>query len=109
MAATQNMMTDLTAFGKVPTKALNSLIRRLNLCIGSAIHDAVINKESIVQLGIGIGTLCVNVNEMQVKFIPSKELKTIIKKSVEEKVDPLEIALEDAVIAKLCAICDEEI
>lgn len=109
MAMTQNMMNDLTTLGKVPTKALDSLTRKLNLCIGSAIHDAVANKESSAKLDIGIGTLCVNVQEMQVKFVPSKELKAVIKKSVEEKTDPLEIALEEAVIAKLCAICDEEI
>ena len=40
-------------------------------------------------------------------IIPSKELKTTIKASLQVKQDPLELELEQALIDKLLAICDE--
>lgn len=109
MTVQQNVINDLGTVTKVPNKIINALIEKLNLCIGSAIHDAILTKEDMVQINVGIGILSVNIADMQCKFIPSKSLKAAIKRGVTEKIDPLEFELEQALIAKLCNICDEEI
>lgn len=104
-----NVIDDLGTVTKVPNKILNELVHKLNLCIGSAIHDAILNKEQVILLNVGMGTLSVSLTDMQCKFIPGKDLKTVIKNSINEKVDPLELELEDALVQKLINICDEAI
>lgn len=105
----QNMLANLSALTGVQSKIFTVLANKMNLCIGSAIHDAVMDKEDIIQLDIGIGLLSVNLVDMNVKFLPSKELKAVIKRGIDDNIDPLEFELEQALIAKLCKICDEEL
>ncbi len=102
----QNIINDLSSYTKVPVKVFKELIVDMNLCIGSAIHDAILQKEEAVVLDIGIGTLSVDLIGMQCKFIPSKNLKSIIKKSISEKIDPIEKTVEQELINKLLAICE---
>lgn len=109
MATQQNMVNDVSSLIKVSNKVLNALVEKVNLCIGSAIHDALVNHQESTQVNIGIGLLSIDLKDMQVKFIPSKDLKATVKRSIEERVDPLEFELEQALIAKLTTICDEEI
>ena len=107
MNTQSNAINDLGTYTKIPNKILNELTHKLNLCIGSAIHDAILNKEEIVIINIGIGNLSVNLADMQCKFIPSKDLKQAIKNSLNSKVDPLELQLEQALTDKLISICEE--
>lgn len=106
---TQNVINDLGTVTKVPNKILDDLVSKLNLCIGSAIHDALTAKEQTVVLNIGIGSLSVDLVDMQCKFVPGKELKSVIKRSLSDKVDPLECALEETLIQKLLSIYNEAI
>ena len=107
MTTQANIINDLGIITKIPNKILDQLVEQTELCIGSAIHDAIINNEEIVTLNIGIGTLSVEVATHQCKFIPNKDLKNIIKKSISNKIDPLETKLEQDVVDKLLRICDE--
>lgn len=107
MAVQTNIINDTSTLTKVPLKILNEIIRKESLCIGSAVHDALLTNEEIAILNIGIGTLSIELNTKQCKFLPSKELKNIIKKSIDNKVDPVEFELEQAIIDKLLHICDE--
>ena len=107
MAMQSNIITDISSATKIPVKVLNSINTKEILCIGSAIHDAIEAKEEAALLNIGIGTLSVNISDGQCKFIPSTELKTTIKKCINNKIDPLEVALEQAVIDKLLKTYEE--
>jgi len=102
-----NIINDMSTLTKIPIKILNEIVAKETLSIGSAIHDALIANESIVVLNIGIGTLSVELDTKQCKFIPSKELKNIIKRSIDLGIDPVEFELEQAIIDKLLVICDE--
>jgi len=102
-----NVINDLGALLKVPNKVLNYIIDKENLCIGSAVHDAMLAKEEAVILNIGIGTLSVELTTMQCKFVPSKDLKENIKTCITEGVDPLEKQIEKALVDKLLKVCDE--
>ncbi len=109
MTSQPNVINDLGTYSKIPNKILAELVHKLNLCIGSAIHDAMLNHEQVTVINIGIGSLSVNLADMQCKFMPSKDLKAAIKSSLDEKVDPLELVLEKALADKLIAVSEEVI
>lgn len=107
MATQVNIVNDISTLLKIPTKVSTELIDKSCLCIGSVISEAKRNGETQVTVGVGIGTLSVNLVDMQCKFVPNKSLKTAIKNALGTEVDPLELALEKAFADKLIAICDE--
>ena len=107
MATQPNIISDISTLTRVPNKVLIELSHKANLCIGNIISDARDAGEQAVIINIGIGTLSIDLIDMQCKFIPSKELKTTIKASLQVKQDPLELELEQTLIEKLLAICDE--
>lgn len=109
MAAQTNIITDMNTLLKLPAKVTNELIAKSCLCIGSAISEAKANGETQITVSIGIGTLSVNLTDMQCKFIPGKELKTAIKRALDSQIDPLELALEQTFADKLLAMCEEVI
>lgn len=102
-----NILNDLGTLLKIPNKVLEELVLKTNLCIGSIIQEAMLTNEQTVQINIGIGTLSISLADMQCKFIPSKELKSTIKKCLQERIDPLELALEEILAEKLKTICEE--
>lgn len=101
MATQANILSDLSSVTKIPAKVLGDLITKENFCIGSAINSSIIAGESVAVLNIGIGTLSVDIPTKQCRFVPSRDLKSIIKRTIDGKVDPLELELEHAVIEKL--------
>ena len=52
MTTQQNVINDLGTVTNVPNKIINALIEKLNLCIGSAIHDAILTKEDMIQINV---------------------------------------------------------
>jgi hypothetical protein len=108
MATQPNIISDISTLTRVPNKVLAELAHKANLCIGSIISDAKEANEQAVIINIGIGTLSIDLIDMQCKFVPSKELKTTIKTSLQSNQDPLELELEQTLIEKLLTICEEE-
>lgn len=109
MSLTTNAVTDVGALLKIPTRVSNELIKKINLCISSAIWEAKRANETLVTVNIGIGVLSIDAVQMQCKFTPSQELKNAIKQGSSAQIDPLELALEEAFSAKLISVCDEVI
>ena len=90
MSAQVNIINDVGTLLKIATKVWTELVDKACVCIG-------------------IGSLNINLVDMQCKFVPGKNLKTAIKASVASQSNPLEIALEQAFADKLLAICEEVI
>lgn len=109
MAIQPNIISDISTLTRVPNKVLTELAHKANLCIGNIISDAKEAGEQTVIINIGIGTLSIDLIDMQCKFVPSKDLKSTIKSSLQSKRDLLELELEQALIDKLLTICDEVI
>lgn len=107
MAIQTNIITDVNNLLRLPTKVSNELVTKMCLCIGSAISDAKAKGEAQVTVSICIGSLSVNLLDMQCKFVPGKELKTAIKRALDSQIDPLELMLEQAFADKLLAMCEE--
>ena len=109
MATQVNIMNDVGTLLKIPTKVSTELTDKACICIGSVISEAKQRGENQITVGIGIGTLSINLIDMQCKFVPGKNLKTAIKSAISTQVDPLELMLEQAFADKLLAICEEVI
>lgn len=107
MATQTNIVADVNNLLRIPTKVSNELVSKACLCIGSAISEAKARGETQTTVGIGVGYLSVNLIDMQCKFVPNKELKTAIKRSLDSPVDPLELILEQTFADKLLTLCEE--
>ena len=107
MSGQPNLVTDVGTLFKLPNKVTTELVHKANLCIGSIINDAKLAGEQTIIINVGIGTLSVDLVDMQCKFVPSKDLKTAIKNSLSSNTDPLELALEQTLTDKLLAVCEE--
>ena len=107
MASQSNIITDLSTLTRIPNKTLTELSHKINLCIGSIIAEAKAKGEQAVIINIGIGTLSIDLIDMQCKFVPGRELKATIKACMVEPIDPLDVALEQALIEKLGHFLDE--
>ena len=109
MATQVNITNDVGMLLKLPAKVSKELVDKACLCISSAICEAKRNGEQQTTVGIGIGTLSIDLIDMQCKFVPGKNLKTAIKNALSSQADPLELAIEKALADKLFAICEEVI
>lgn len=109
MATQINIVSDVGTLLRIPTKVTAELTDKACLCIGSAISEAKTRGDNITTINIGIGTLSVDLVDMQCKFIPGKNLKTAIRQALTTQRDPLELVLEQAFTDKLLAICEEVI
>ena len=109
MATQINIVNDVGTLLRIPSKVTTELTEKACLCIGSAISEARVRGESQTTVNIGIGTLSVNLVDMQCKFVPGKNLKTAIKTALTSSQDALELALEQTFADKLRAICEEVI
>lgn len=107
MATQTNIVTDINNLLRLPVKVSNELVTKACLCIGSAISEAKTRGETQTTVSIGIGYLSVDLVDMQCKFVPGKELKTAIKKTLDSQIDPLELMLEQSFSDKLLAMCEE--
>ena len=107
MATQPNIIYDVGTLLKIPAKVTAELVDKACLCIGGAISEAKDNGETQVVLNIGIGSLSVNLVDMQCKFVPGKNLKTAIKSAIDSHSNPVEAAVEQAFIDKLLTICEE--
>ena len=109
MSGQPNLVTDIGTLLQLPNKVTTELVHKANLCIGSIINDAKLAGEQTIIINIGIGTLSIDLVDMQCKFVPSKDLKTAIKNSLNSNIDPLELALEQTLADRLLAVFEEAI
>ena len=109
MSGQPNIPIDVATILIIPNKVTAELVDKANLCIGSTISDAKLAGEQAVIINIGIGTLSVDLIDMNCKFVPSKDLKAAIKAGLSGDGDPLELALEATLAEKLAAVVDEVI
>lgn len=109
MATQPNLISDISTLTRVPNKVLTELSYKATLCIGNIISEAKSANEQTVIINIGIGTLSIDLIDMQCKFVPSKDLRAAIKSSLVSKKDPLELVLEQTLADKLISICEEVI
>lgn len=102
-----NIVSDVGTLLRIPTKVTTELTDKACLCIGSIISEAKQRGDTCITVNIGIGSLSINLVDMQSKFVPGKNLKTAIKSALASTKDPLELKLEQVFIDKLLSVCEE--
>lgn len=107
MATQISVVSDVDTVMRIPSKVSKEIIDKACLCIANAISEAKKTDATQLTVGIGIGTLSINLLDMECKFVPGKNLKTAIKSALNTQVDPLELVLEKTLADKLLSICEE--
>lgn len=107
MAAQINIVNDVGTILKIPAKVSNELVDKTCLCIASAISEAKRTGSTQLTVSIGIGTLSINLIDMQCKFVPGKNLKNAIKDALTSETNILELELEKIFADKLLTLCSE--
>jgi hypothetical protein len=102
-----NIVSDVGTLLKIPTKVTAELTDKTCLCIGSIISEAKQRGDTHITVNIGIGSLSIDLIDVQCKFVPGKNLKTAIKSALSSQCDPLELKLEQAFADKLLSLCEE--
>jgi nucleoid DNA-binding protein len=103
----QNVVDDVATLLKLTNKTMEELVNKTNLCIGSIIHEAILEGRKTAIINIGIGALSIDLVDMQCKFLPSSKLKATIKKSLTAGTDLLELQLSESISDKLVSACLE--
>lgn len=98
-----NVTQDVSTLTTIPDKSLNKLLSKFIYVINDAVAEARINKQSVVDLNIGLGILSLEIgqDELKYKFVPSKNLEETLKATVLEERNLLEDALETSLVEKL--------
>lgn len=98
-----NLKKDLSVLTTINESVFNKLLQKINWCISDSIEKAVLNKDEIVDIDIGIGNLLINISNDSVKykFKPSSELETIISNTIVNERNELVNVLEDSLVTKM--------
>lgn len=98
-----NLTEDLSTITTIQVTTLNKIIQKITWIIADAVENAVINKEDLVEIDIGIGTLKIKYDNQTVKykFVPKQVLEETINKTIVTEQNPLKIALETSLADKM--------
>lgn len=82
-----NLIEDLSTLSTVAVTNLQKLTSLSEDVISHAIMEAMLNKDPISEVDIGIGSLyiLISAEEIKYKFIPSSKLQNIVKRTVHTK------------------------
>ena len=87
-----DLINDLSILTDVSDKTLNKFVPVSNYCIGHAVHESQCKHEDVVEIDIGIGELHLKLEDgcgIKYRFVPSKELESILIKTVTSKTSPI--------------------
>lgn len=92
-----NILDDICQITTIPTASMHKLFDKLGFCIANAIYEGYLNKQSIIDINLGIGNLItyIDSNTLTYKFIPSAKLEKNIVDSIRNNKNPLDIKLEE--------------
>lgn len=98
-----SLINDLAAVTNIPKLTLSKLSNCANICITDSVLERLADHESESSIDIGIGYLHIKLENdcIKYKFVPSKELDSLICTSIQTKSNPLISALNDSLKKKI--------
>ncbi len=92
-----SLIEDLSVLTTIPLNNLNKLLDKALWCFCDCVDESRISKENITSIDIGIGviSICVEDNNIQYRFVPSKKLESAVKAVIVEGKNPLIETAED--------------
>jgi hypothetical protein len=93
-----SLFSDISALTGIPKLTLEKLCNKGELCIADSVLEKIISKEYQASIDIGIGILNIRIEDAAIKykFIPAKELDTMICSAINSKTSPLVRRLDSA-------------
>lgn len=109
MACEYNIKQDISLLTNVNEYTILKFKSIIENCISHYIHETKLNKETISDVDIGIGTLVIKQTEEDIsyKFIPSKSLERSIIKSLKTNSSPLISMIEEKLQEKISSVYKE--
>ena len=97
------LVDDVSVLTNIPEAILEKLVRAEGMSIGHAVYEAQINKKSICEIDIGIGTLFINIepDALRYRFVPSAAVEKAVRDAALGKSSPLKKELDNNLSEKL--------
>ena len=97
--ATKDSIKDLSTITTIPYFTLQNIFDKMSDIIAYDAHESFVNRDSVSEIDIGIGTLniLVDSDEIRYKFIPSNSLRDSVYDAVVNNQVSLLSNIEEAV------------
>lgn len=97
------LLDDISTLTNIPDNILKKLVKVSNYSITHTIYEGIVSNKSEVSIDLGIGELEIYLaaNQIRYRFIPSNELEKDIIKTIQNKVSPIAITLDDSLKTKI--------
>lgn len=97
------LIDDLSTLTMINSSKLDRLSKLSVYCINEELLESILADKSLVEYDIGIGKLYISTanNELRYKFIPSEELHSSVKNTVESKRNLLEAKIEKSLVSSI--------
>lgn len=101
-----SLVEDLSLLTTIPPINLDKLVNKSIWCICDCVEESKINNNNVTDIDIGMGTLsiCVENNNVQYRFVPSKKLENSIKNTIINGHNPLIEEAEEKLTKKMLEI-----
>ena len=98
-----DLIKDISVLTDVSENTLNKFLPLCNYCIGHSVHESQCTHSDISEIDLGFGELHIKVesDSIKYKFIPSKELETMLVKTVTQHTSPIILKLESNLQEKI--------
>ena len=98
-----NILDDICEITTIPNASMHKLFDKIGFCIANAIYEGYLNKQQIIEVNIGLGTIIVSIdsNQLVYKFVPSCKLEKNIVDSIRNNKNPLDIKLEETFVNRI--------
>lgn len=92
------IIDDLSAITTISNHALVNLVEKAMSCICHDVCENIISGNPLTEIDIGIGVLYIKLEgeNIKYKFLPSKKLEEYVASTVELKISPLVLQVDEA-------------
>lgn len=99
----KDILANLTKLTNLTTQNIKNIENIISYCISDCIINNINNGEDITEINSSLGSLYIKLEKdiIKYKFIPSKEFEEIVKDTYKNKLNLLDVNLENVLSKKL--------
>lgn len=98
-----DLMNDLSKLTTIPKNTLAKLSNIAQSIIASDVYTTMIkSKDDVAEINLGLGILYIGIKDnIQYKFVPSGDLEVLLKDTINNRVDPLKVKIEETLVNRI--------
>ena len=99
----KNIVNDLSTLTLIPESVLRELSHKSELCIAHNVLENFKEHQTLSEINIGIGTLCILIDgdNLKYKFIPNDRFNEVLINTINTQSSPLTAAVESKLADKI--------